>query len=129
MTAKRRPSIHRLPAAVYRLFNEHGVLLYIGASYDPDMRIKRHRAKAWGPEIATTKTVWYTARDAAFNVEADAIRDEGPLYNIDSPSSRPYSAAGAPIEMDDEEIDAAMVRAVDEFMIRGHDRPSAPAEA
>ena len=75
MTAKRRPSIHQLPAAVYRLFDEHGILLYVGASYDPGARIKRHMAKSWGWQIEKTTVAWYADRPTAFRIEADAIHN------------------------------------------------------
>jgi predicted GIY-YIG superfamily endonuclease len=81
MSAKKRPNIHALPAAVYRLFDEHGALLYIGASYDPDARIACHRRKPWGSQIAAHKIAWYDSRPAAFRAEEAAIKDEDPLYN------------------------------------------------
>ena len=115
MSAKKRPNIHNLPAAVYRLFDEHGVLLYVGASYDPNARIKRHMAKSWGSEIARTKVSWYDDRRTAFGVEAIAIREEEPRYNRDSPNPQSFEVTGIPSEADYDRWDEDIVRALTEL--------------
>jgi predicted GIY-YIG superfamily endonuclease len=69
------------PAAVYRLFDAEGTLLYIGASYNPDRRCEEHRRKAWGPQIARRTEDWLPSREEAFAVERRAIRAERPRYN------------------------------------------------
>lgn len=37
-------------AAVYRLYDAAGTLLYIGSAYDPEQRVERHRKKPWWPQ-------------------------------------------------------------------------------
>lgn len=69
------------PAAVYRLYDTEGTLLYVGASYNPDRRCEEHRRKPWGAKIARRTEAWYPNREEAFAVERDAIWKEGPLHN------------------------------------------------
>lgn len=69
------------PAAVYRLYDDEGTLLYVGASYNPDRRCEEHRRKPWGARIARRTEAWYPSREEAFEVERDAIWKEGPLHN------------------------------------------------
>lgn len=79
------------PAAVYRLYDEAGTLLYIGSAYDPDIRYRAHREKWWGHEIARRTIKWCASREAAYDEEAAAILDENPKRNqygkVDPPNS------------------------------------------
>jgi hypothetical protein len=43
---KAAPAVDR-PAAVSRLYDEAGALLYVGSSFDPEERCKGHREKPW----------------------------------------------------------------------------------
>jgi predicted GIY-YIG superfamily endonuclease len=71
------------PHAVYRIFNHDGRLIYIGASYDPEARIKVHRREqSWGHEIASHTEVWYPTRREALAAEHRAIAAENPDYNV-----------------------------------------------
>lgn len=69
------------PAAVYRLWDAEGNLLYIGSSYDPDRRCKSHRAKPWWSEVARRTEEWHPSRGAAYVEELKAIAVEGSKYN------------------------------------------------
>jgi predicted GIY-YIG superfamily endonuclease len=69
------------PAAVYRLWDAYGVLLYIGSAYDPEQRCKEHRKKPWWPEVARRTEEWHESRGHAYSAELAAIATEGSKYN------------------------------------------------
>lgn len=69
------------PAAVYRLYDETGALLYIGSAYDPEKRCKRHRDKPWWPLVARREDEWREGRRPAYLAEMKAIATEGPRFN------------------------------------------------
>lgn len=75
------PPRWREPAAVYRLWDASGNLLYIGSAYDPDHRCKSHQKKPWWPEVASRTEEWFTNRGAAYTEELKAIAVEGSKYN------------------------------------------------
>ncbi|MFB7845493.1 GntR family transcriptional regulator [Streptomyces sp. NPDC056053] len=69
-------------AAVYRLYDAGGTLLYVGLSGNPTKRFLGHRAdKPWWPEVNTHTLQWFNSRDDASVAERDAIADERPRYN------------------------------------------------
>jgi DNA-directed RNA polymerase specialized sigma24 family protein len=68
-------------AAVYRLYDAEGVLLYIGSAYDPKGRAKAHRAKPWWPLVARREDEWHPSREAAYVAETEAIRAVHPQGN------------------------------------------------
>lgn len=71
------------PVAVYRLRNQSKRLLYVGITDDLDSRWASHAAtKAWWPNVAIRSVEWYANRAHALAAEAQAIRAEKPLYNI-----------------------------------------------
>ncbi|MFE2712260.1 GIY-YIG nuclease family protein [Streptomyces mirabilis] len=77
------------PAAVYRLWDADGNLLYIGSAYDPDQRCKEHRKKPWWPEVARRTEEWCSNRGSAYKVELEAIAVERSKYNaMGTPSYR-----------------------------------------
>ncbi|MGW1525411.1 GIY-YIG nuclease family protein [Streptomyces sp. NPDC002159] len=69
-------------AAVYRLFDAAGELLYIGSAYDPEERCKEHHSKAWWPQVASRTEEWRRSRLDAYAWEMKAIANEGPLHNV-----------------------------------------------
>jgi hypothetical protein len=81
--------------AVYRLFDADGVLLYVGASNNLDVRWGSHATdKPWWSEVADRKVVWFETRSEALAKETRAIEDEKPRYNIlGTPRHREVSAA------------------------------------
>lgn len=81
-------------AAVYRLFDADGTLLYVGVANDPPMRLESHsRIKKWWAQVKRHELEWHSDRAAALRAEAAAIHDENPLYNIALPP-RDGSAKG-----------------------------------
>lgn len=72
------------PTALYHLWGEADVLLYVGISHTPMSRLAQHRSKQpWGRLIDDWEWVWHPNRWEAEAAEAAAIVDEAPLFNID----------------------------------------------
>lgn len=73
---------HR-PTAVYRFYNAHKQLLYVGITSNLGARFGHHqRNAAWWLQQDTVRIAWRDTRAEAVAEEAAAIREEGPLYNI-----------------------------------------------
>ncbi len=70
------------PHAVYRMFDENGVALYIGCTYNVEKRLSEQRSVTplWKRTVRTTSE-WYPTRSAALAAEAAAIHDECPYWN------------------------------------------------
>jgi prevent-host-death family protein len=67
---------------LYRLYDEAGVLLYIGISHQPEARFEQHaKLKEWWPQVARREIQWFDDRPSAATAEADAIRSEDPEHN------------------------------------------------
>ena len=81
---------------LYRLYNQDGVLLYVGASKYVRSRVASHvKHKQWGRDVDESRTVvegFETGKDAS-RAELSAIRDEVPIYNL-AGVSLPYVPAG-----------------------------------
>jgi hypothetical protein len=68
--------------ALYRLFDQHGCLLYIGISHKPDVRWGQHsEQKPWWPAVDRRVVEWHETRAAAEKAEVAAIAAEKPLHN------------------------------------------------
>ncbi|MCZ4513494.1 hypothetical protein O3Q52_36185 [Streptomyces sp. ActVer] len=68
-------------AAVYRLYDEAGTLLYIGSAYDPKQRSKKHRDKDWWSQVVRRDDEWHPTREAAYVAETEAIAQLRPPGN------------------------------------------------
>jgi hypothetical protein len=69
--------------AAYRLHDESGLLLYIGAAVDPAVRFAKHAAtKEWWPLVARREIQWHQDRESALTAEKAAIRAEHPARNV-----------------------------------------------
>lgn len=69
-------------AAVYRLYDKDGALLYIGSTNQPAMRWSRHgERQPWWHEVDAYTLEWWPDRTQAFTEEFKAIRAEAPRYN------------------------------------------------
>lgn len=67
---------------LYRMFDENGVLLYIGLSMNVAYRASQHRAqKAWWPDVSRVEIEKHPL-SVLRQEEADAIASESPLHNI-----------------------------------------------
>ncbi len=70
--------------ALYRIWGEADLLLYIGISDEFGTRWKQH-AKAqpwWGEMRRLTIDAWYASREQAEAEEVTAIKAEKPKYNV-----------------------------------------------
>lgn len=81
MTVPNETDVASRPAAVYRLYDVAGTLLYIGSAYDPVKRSRAHRDKPWWPQVARREDEWHPTREAAYIAETEAIRQGPPPGN------------------------------------------------
>lgn len=73
---------HPTPTSLYRLYDEEGVLLYVGIAGNPGRRFEQHRGqKPWWHEVSSMSLEHFDTRDEALIAEKDAIVTEHPLYN------------------------------------------------
>lgn len=66
---------------VYRLYDEHDKLLYIGSTFRLDYRLREHREKWWAYAIKRVETEPYESLESARDAERMAIANERPIYN------------------------------------------------
>src|SRR4051812_29832336 len=70
------------PTALYRLYDAAGALLYVGISWTPVERIKKHKwSQHWGDRIARHTVEWLESWAEAETAEAKTVRTERPLHN------------------------------------------------
>lgn len=68
---------------LYRMFDQEGVLLYIGISKDAFARFSQHaKDKPWIGQVARWERESFATRNAALAAEKSAIKSEFPLYNV-----------------------------------------------
>jgi predicted GIY-YIG superfamily endonuclease len=68
---------------LYRFFGSDGSLLYIGITMDPPARWRQHRSdKEWWAKVRNVTLEPYATRSEVLAAERDAIRREGPQYNV-----------------------------------------------
>lgn len=74
------------PHAVYRFFDDAGILLYVGCTSDPKKRCVCHRTQStWATQIDRVSVKWFPGWLQAARAEAEAIMDERPKHNRISP--------------------------------------------
>jgi hypothetical protein len=66
---------------VYRLYDGAGLLLYLGSSMYPHLRILEHRSKAWWPDVARTEVTECGDVFSARAAETRALATEPSVYN------------------------------------------------
>ena len=72
-----------VPHALYRFYDEAGVLLYVGITADPGTRFKQHRGdKEWWTQVVNIRIEKLPTRAAVLAAERKAIREERPLWNV-----------------------------------------------
>lgn len=70
------------PTALYRLYDSNDALLYLGISYNPEVRWEQHQnEKHWAHLVVRTTVEWYPTRRAALAAEARATAVEKPLHD------------------------------------------------
>lgn len=71
------------PTALYRLFGDDDVLLYIGVAKTFGVRWHQHtQSQPWWPEVRRQTIDWHPSRAAAEDAERAAIKAERPKYNV-----------------------------------------------
>jgi predicted GIY-YIG superfamily endonuclease len=68
---------------LYRLWDEHDRLLYVGISKSAMTRLVQHQGdKHWAHEIAKVTIESVATREEALRLEKLAIQNEEPVYNV-----------------------------------------------
>lgn len=68
--------------ALYRLYDDADVLLYVGIAFDPEARWLGHSAlQPWWPQVSRKTVEWHPDRLTARAMEKAAIGCELPKYN------------------------------------------------
>lgn len=74
--------VHQGRTAVYRLFSDDGVLIYVGIATDPHQRWVQHaRTQPWWPEVVTREIEWFGTRAEAEQTETREIANSRPRHN------------------------------------------------
>jgi predicted GIY-YIG superfamily endonuclease len=82
MTFRTR-DLNQEPHVVYRIYDAHDNLLYVGVSVNFEARFRDHKNRAeWGPDYARHELTWFPNRPEAESAEVAAIMDERPKYNV-----------------------------------------------
>ena len=73
----------QFPHYVYRCYDARGRLLYVGCTYNPQARLRQHRAdkKQWIRDVARTRFTVWPDRRKALEMERLAIETEHPIFN------------------------------------------------
>lgn len=74
--------------ALYRHYDAHGALLYVGISLNPFSRTRQHRNAPWAELVARIDIEWFPCRDSALDAETVAIQAETPKHNIHKKTPR-----------------------------------------
>lgn len=78
-TETRRPH----PSSVYRIYDEHATLIYVGVTDRGHKRQSEHvQTKPWAWEIAETHWEHFRTRKAALNRERELIATKHPRHNV-----------------------------------------------
>lgn len=81
------------PCALYRHYDDSGVLLYVGISIKPDERAEQHRRNSpWFPLSVRCEVEWFDSAADAHDVERQAIDLESPLFNKAHNATRQHLA-------------------------------------
>ena len=68
--------------SLYRHYDDEGLLLYVGISVDPAVRMKQHESSSpWWRFVAESDIDWYLTETDAAQAERRAIIDEAPIFN------------------------------------------------
>ena len=72
-----------MATALYRLFNDADVLLYVGVANRPPERLGTHLSlKRWWSHVDRIEVEWHPTRRDALLAERQSVIAESPLYNI-----------------------------------------------
>lgn len=78
---------------LYRFYDKQGTLIYVGITLDPPARFRSHtHTQNWWDQVSEIRIGLQPDRPSVLVAEKDAIRREGPRYNI-THNTAPASAA------------------------------------
>lgn len=81
-TSAVNPALQSKPHLFYRLWDDNGLLLYVGVTSDLWNRFKVHQScTPWWNDVASLSCEFFPDRTKALDAEALAIRSEDPLHN------------------------------------------------
>jgi hypothetical protein len=87
--------------ALYRHFDDVGVLLYVGISLSPINRLAAHMdSSSWANRIARVDVEWHDTRELAIEAERVAIANESPKHNVQHAGDNPVAAFVAKVGRD-----------------------------
>jgi hypothetical protein len=71
-------------SVLYRHYDAHGRLLYVGVAVNPRKRLRAHAdgGANWVSEVASSTYERFRTHKEVLDAEIDAIKNEGPLWNI-----------------------------------------------
>ena len=64
----------RQKTALYRLYDSHDDLLYVGTTTSLPARLAEHSRRDWFPQVSRTTVEWYSSPEAAREAEREEIR-------------------------------------------------------
>lgn len=92
-----------MKCAVYRCWDAHGKLLYVGCSPNPLSRVGEHaRFKAWAQNLATITVEWFDGKPEALAAEKAAIQKQTPEWNVHHSASPKRCAPPYLVDLEDE---------------------------
>lgn len=75
--------------ALYRHYDKHMNLLYVGISLSATRRLGQHMSLShWSDAIAHVRVEYFDTHEAAYEAETKAIRSENPKHNIAKRATR-----------------------------------------
>lgn len=83
-----------MTAYVYRLLDATGACLYVGATENVAVRVRNHRRRSWGDQIATVEASEHADRGTAEQIETEEIRRLRPVHNVIGTFNRPCLSPG-----------------------------------
>ena len=85
---------------LYRHFNSHGILLYVGISLNAITRFSEHRSSSkWSSQIASMTIEQFSSHAEAYDAETQAIRTEHPRHNISKTTKQKIKLKSLSISM------------------------------
>ncbi|MEU3528861.1 GIY-YIG nuclease family protein [Streptomyces sp. NPDC038707] len=87
---------HQGRTAVYRLYDQHDALIYVGITNNPPQRWRLHAyEKPWWSDVTLREIEWFATRAEAEAVESDLIAYRRPKWNKDG-GERSRGKPGSP---------------------------------
>lgn len=100
-----------MSAALYRLYDDHDTLLYVGIAKSVLSRLGQHVSdKRWAQQVAIVRIEWHPTREEAAAAEVAAIVTEQPRHNIAHSNEAVLARAALRGDTDNPRAHAALER-------------------